>query len=230
LLLDRHPERLYDQQLLERFREMALSLETPLRWGERRGGPRFIRLEGDGLMKNLKIATATAIVVLIAAVAMAAEEGRPKGKDKGPKLSLIAQTMLRIDRLKSAVEGLDLSENQKEKLGKVRDDFEAKRQAIYEKLADLLTEDQKQIGKDAMESAKQSGKMGREVYQSLEASLKLTDEQKQKMEPIGKEFQSLVNDAMKQVTEVLTPEQKEKLQQKMGPGKKGKKGEKKEEK
>jgi Spy/CpxP family protein refolding chaperone len=209
---------------------MALSLETPLRWGERRGGPCFIQLEGDGLMKNLKIAAATAIVVLIAAVAMAAEEGKPKGKDKGPKLSLIAQTMLRIDRLKSAVEGLDLSENQKEKLGKVRDDFEAKRQAIYEKLADLLTEDQKQIGKDAMESAKQSGKMGREVYQSLEASLKLTDEQKQKMEPIGKEFQSLVNDAMKQVTEVLTPEQKEKLQQKMGPGKKGKKGEKKEEK
>jgi len=181
-------------------------------------------------MKNLKIAAATAIVVLIAAVAMAAEEGQPKGKDKGPKLSLIAQTILRIDRLKSAVEGLDLSENQKEKLGKVRDDFEAKRQAIYEKLADLLTEDQKQIGKDAMESAKQSGKMGREVYQSLEASLKLTDEQKQKMEPIGKEFQSLVNDAMKQVAEVLTPEQKEKLQQKMGPGKKGKKGEKKEEK
>ncbi len=181
-------------------------------------------------MKNLKIATATAIVVLIAAVAMAAEEGKPKGKDKGPKLSLIAHTMLRIDRFKSAVEGLDLTEDQKEKLGKVRDDFEAKRQAIYEKLGDLLTEDQKQIGKDAMESAKQSGKMSREAYQSLEASLKLTDEQKQKMEPIGKEFQSLVNDAMKQVTEVLTPEQKEKLQQKMGPGKKGKKGEKKEEK
>ena len=180
-------------------------------------------------MKGLKIAAATAIAVLIATMVMAAEEGQPKGKDKGPKLSLIAQTILRIDRLKSAVEGLDLSEDQKEKLGKVRDEFEAKRQAVYEKIADVLTEDQKQIAKDGMESAEQSGKKGREIYQSLEASLKLTDEQKQKMEPIGKEFQSLVNDAMKQVTEVLTPEQKEKLQQKMGPGKKGKKGEKKEE-
>ncbi len=79
-----------------------------------------------------------------------------------------------------------------------------------------------------MESAKQSGKKGREFYQSLEASLKLTDEQKQKMEPIGKELQSLLDDTMKQVTEVLTPEQKEKLQQKMGPG--GKKGKTKEEK
>jgi len=45
------------------------------------------------------------------------------------------------------------------------------------------------------------------------------------MEPIGKELQSLVNDTLKQVTEVLTPEQKEKLRQKMGSGaKKGKKG------
>ena len=65
----------------------------------------------------------------------------------------------------------------------------------------------------------------------MEASLKLTDEQKQKMEPIGKELQDLVRDTMKKVTEVLTPEQKEKFQQKIGPrGKKGKKVEKKEEK
>lgn len=169
------------------------------------------------MMKSLKIATATVIALLITAVALAAEEGQPKGKEKGPKLSLIAQTMLRIDRIKSAVEGLDLNEDQKEKLGKVRDDFEAKRQAIHEKLADLLTEDQKQIARDAIESAKQSGKKGREAYQSLEASLKLTDEQKQKMEPLGKELQNLVNDTLKQVTEVLTPQQKETLQQKLGP-------------
>ncbi len=170
-------------------------------------------------MKSLRIASATAIVVLIAAVAMAAEEGKSKEK-KGPRLSPIAQTMLRIDRIKSAVEGLDLSEDQKEKLGKIRDDFETKKDGIQEKLAGVLTEDQKQIAKDTMDSAKQSGKKGREVYQSIEASLKLTDEQKQKMEPIGKELQKLVNDTMKQVMEVLTPDQKEKLQQKMGSGKK----------
>lgn len=182
-------------------------------------------------MKSLKIVTAIAIGLLIAGVALAAEEGKPKGKDKKPKLSRVAETMLRIDRIKSAVEGLDLSEDQKEKLGKVRDDFEAKKQAIHEKLAALLTEDQKQIAKDTLENAKQSGKKGRELYLSLEASLKLTDEQKQKIEPIGKELQGVVNDAMKQVTEVLTPEQKEKLQEKVGPiGKKGKKGENKKEK
>jgi Spy/CpxP family protein refolding chaperone len=182
-------------------------------------------------MRSLKIATAIAITLLIAAVAVAAEEGKPKGKDKGPKLNPIAETMLRIDRLKAAVEGLDLGEDQKEKLGKVRDDFEAKRKDIQEKLADLLTEDQKKTAQEMMESAKQSGKKGRELYLSIEASLKLTDEQKRKMEPIGKELQNLVRDTMKQVTEVLTPEQKEKLQQKTGSGgKKGKKVEKKEEK
>ena len=114
-------------------------------------------------MKSLKIAMATAVALLITAVAMAAEEGKPKEKSKGPKLSLIAQTMLRIDHIKGAVEGLDLSDGQKEKLGKVRDEFEVKKNAIIEKIADLLTDEQKQIGKDAMESAKQSGKKGREV-------------------------------------------------------------------
>ena len=90
----------------------------------------------------------------------------------------------------------------------------------------MLTEDQKQTAKDAMESAQQSGKKDRAFYQSLEASLKLTDEQKQKMEPIGKELQNLVSEKMKLVTEVLTPDQREKLQQKIGPGaKKGKKTE-----
>ena len=139
--------------------------------------------------------------------------------------------MLRIDRIKAAIESMDLSEDQKEKLGKIRDDFEVKKQEIQGKLAELLTEEQKQTAKDALDSARQAGKKGREVYQSLEASLKITDEQKQKMEPIGKELQKLVSDTMKQVVEVLTPEQKETLQKKVGLGvKKGKKEEKKEEK
>src|SRR5208282_1887325 len=144
--------------------------------------------------------------------------GKPKEQNKGAKLSLLAQTMLRIDRIKSAVEGLDLSDDQKEQLGKVRDGFEPKREAIQEKVAEVLTEDQKQNVKDAMESAQQSGKKGRELYQSLEASVKLTDEQKQKIEPIGKELQSLVNETMKQVREILTLEQKAKLQETLAAG------------
>ena len=48
------------------------------------------------------------------------------------------------------------------------------------------------------------------------------------MEPIGKELQGLVKDSLKQVMEVLTPEQKEKLEKKIGSGaKKSKKAEKK---
>ena len=170
-------------------------------------------------MKSLKITSATTLVVLAAALAMAAEEGKSKEKN-GPKLSPIAQTMLRIDQIKNAVASLDLNEDQKEKLGKIGDDFEAKKNVIQEKLADVLTEEQKQLAQDTLERAKDSGKKGRELYQSLEASLKLTDDQKQKMEPVGKELQGLVSATMKQVMEVLTPEQKEKLQQKIGPGKK----------
>jgi Spy/CpxP family protein refolding chaperone len=172
-------------------------------------------------MKSFKIALATTIALLIAGVAIAADQ--PK-KQKGPRLSPIAQTMLRIDQVKAAVESLDLSDEQKEKLGKIRDDFDAKKKTILEKMGDVLTDEQKQTAKDAMEKADQTGKKGRRFYQSLETSLKFTDEQKQKMEPIGKELQTLVADTMKQVKDVLTPEQRDQLQQKVdSAGKKGKK-------
>jgi Spy/CpxP family protein refolding chaperone len=174
-------------------------------------------------MKCLRIVLTVAATLLFAAVAVAAEEGKPKVKGKGQRLNPIAETLLRIDRIKSAVEGLDLNEEQKQKLAGVRDDFEAKRQAVHEKLGDLLTEDQKRAAQEKLEEAKQSGKTGREVYQSLEAVLKLTDEQKQKMEPIGKELQGVVSATLKQVMEVLSPEQKETLQKKLGMGKKGEK-------
>jgi len=174
-------------------------------------------------MRSLKIAMATAIAMLIATAAMAADESKSKGK--GPRLSPIAQTLMRIDRIKAAVEGLDLSDEQKDKLGKIRDDFEAKREKIYEKLGEVLTDEQKQTAKEALDKANESGKKDAAFYRSLEASLKLTDEQKQKMEPIGRELRTVVTDTMKLVTDVLTPDQKEKLQQKIGPmGKKGKKG------
>jgi Spy/CpxP family protein refolding chaperone len=174
-------------------------------------------------MKCSKIVMTVAATLLFAVVAVAAEEGKPKEKGKGPRLSPIAATMVRIDRIKSAVESLDLNQDQKDKLAKVRDDFEAKKQQIHEKLGEVLTEDQRRTAQEALENAKQSGKSGRELYQSLEASLKLTDEQKQKMEPAGKELQGLVSDTLKQVMEVLNPDQKEALQKKIGAGKKGRK-------
>ena len=58
-------------------------------------------------MKSLRIVLTTAIAVLIAVVAMRSRARQGERKKSGPKLSLVTQTMLRIDRIKSAVEGLD---------------------------------------------------------------------------------------------------------------------------
>jgi Spy/CpxP family protein refolding chaperone len=178
-------------------------------------------------MKRLRLALAIAGTLLFAALAVAAEDGKPKEKRKGPKLNPVAETFLRIDRIKSAVESLDLKQEQQEKLAGIRDEFEAKRKAIEEKIGDLLTEDQRRIGREKLEDIQKAGKLDRQAYQQLEEAIKLTDEQKQKLEPIGKELQELVGATLKQVMQVLTPEQREQLQQKLGMGKKGRKGEKK---
>ncbi len=182
-------------------------------------------------MKRATLAGAVSGILLFAALAVAADEGRPKEKHKGPKLNPIAETMLRIDRIKAAVESLDLNQEQQEKLAGIRDDFEAKRQAIQDRIGDLLTEEQRRIGQEKLEELKQAGAMSREAYQKLEEALKLTDEQKQQLEPLGKELRELVGATLKQVMQVLTPEQREQLQQKLGMGKKGeKKGENREKK
>lgn len=179
-------------------------------------------------MKRARLAWAVVGIVLFAAMAVAAEDGKPKEKRKGPKLNPIVETLLRIERIKAAVEGLDLSQEQQEKLAAIRDGFEAKRQAIQDKIGNFLTDEQRRIGQEKLESLKQAGPLGREAYQKLEEALKLTDEQKQKIEPLGKELRGLVDSTMKQVMDVLTPEQREKVQQKLGMVKKGEKKEKKE--
>ncbi len=170
-------------------------------------------------MRRLGIA-AVVTTLLVAAVAIGAEEGK---KGKRARLNPIATTMIRIDSLKSAIESLDLTEDQKTKLGKVRDEFEPKLKAIHEKIAGLLTEDQKTAAKAALDSGKDAGKKGRALYRPVEEAVKLTDEQKEKMKPIGEELDSLIKDAMKQVNEVLTPDQKEKVEKAMTPRKRGSK-------
>jgi Spy/CpxP family protein refolding chaperone len=164
-------------------------------------------------MRTARTLLVLAVALLIATAVVAQE--KPKKKGRRGKLSPTTQAVVRIDRLRHALEELDLTEAQKEDLKKLHEEFGPKMKAIFEKMQEVLTEEQKAAGEEAMKEAKESGKKGREFFQAIEASLKLTGEQKEKMDKLAPEISAVQKEMMKEIRGILTPEQQEKLKEKM---------------
>jgi Spy/CpxP family protein refolding chaperone len=101
------------------------------------------------------------------------------------------------------VEELDLTEGEVAKLSEIRKEFHPKIEKAMKGLEGLLTDAQKK----AREEALKSGMKRKEVL----AALKLTDDQKAKVEAVAKEVSTLVREELEKMREVLTESQKEKL-------------------
>jgi Spy/CpxP family protein refolding chaperone len=100
---------------------------------------------------------------------------------------------------------LDLTEGEVAKLAEIRKEFRPQIEKTVKGLEGLLTDEQKK----AREEAVKAGKKRREVL----AALKLTDDQKEKVEAVGKEMRTCLRDEMTKMREVLTETQKEELQE-----------------
>jgi Spy/CpxP family protein refolding chaperone len=166
-------------------------------------------------MKSVRILLVMAFALSIAGAAAAQDKEKTKAKAKAPPLSPAAQAMLRIERLREAVESLDLTAEQKEQLQKARQDLGPKMKEVVEKIRDLLSEEQRKNVEEAAKKAQEAGKKGAALFRAVESSVKLTDEQTQKMNKVGQEIAALQKEMMKAVMGVLTPEQREKIKEKM---------------
>jgi Spy/CpxP family protein refolding chaperone len=98
---------------------------------------------------------------------------------------------------------LDLTDAEVAKIEAIRREVRPQIEKVMSQLEGLLTPAQKQ----AREEALKAGKSHREVRQAL----KLTDEQRQKVETVGKELRGLIHNEMSQIHDMLTESQKEKL-------------------
>jgi Spy/CpxP family protein refolding chaperone len=179
-------------------------------------------------MRTLRITLALAVALLIALPAAAQEKKARKGGAR--KLSPTAQLMLRIGRLREALEQVDLTAEQQEQLEKIREELGPKMKESFGKMRDILTEEQRSTVEESMRKAREAGKEGRELVLAVESSIELTDEQKEKLAKVVVEMRPLHRQMMKKVMGILTPEQQEKVKEKMAPRvrKQGKEGEKKE--
>jgi Spy/CpxP family protein refolding chaperone len=99
---------------------------------------------------------------------------------------------------------LDLTDGEMEKIAEIRKEFRPKTEKAMKELQGLLTDDQKKARREALAA----GKKHREVVEAL----KLTDEQKEKVQAVCKEVAAIVREEMEKIRDVLSAEQKEKLQ------------------
>ena len=98
---------------------------------------------------------------------------------------------------------LDLTEDEKTKIGEIRKEYRPKILQALEGLRGTLTPEQAKVREDALKA----GKSRREVI----ASLQLKDDQRAKVESVGKEVRTLVQEELAKIRDVLNPEQQEKI-------------------
>ncbi len=167
-------------------------------------------------MKTARFALVTALALLIAVPAIAQEK---QTKKKGPavKISLLSQAVLRLKKLHDAMEPLDLTDDQKDALKEVREESGPKMKDAFEKLKEILSDEQQAAAEKAMKDAKEAETQGRQAMVAVEAAIKATDEQKKKMDEVGKKMLAMQRAIMKKTMAVLTDEQKETVKKAMMP-------------
>jgi Spy/CpxP family protein refolding chaperone len=102
------------------------------------------------------------------------------------------------------LEDLDLTEAEITKIHEIRKESHPKLEEALKQMHGFLSDDQKKAREDAISA----GQKRKAVMQSL----KLTDEQKEKMQTVGKEISAIVKAELEKFSEVFTAEQKEKLE------------------
>jgi Spy/CpxP family protein refolding chaperone len=119
--------------------------------------------------------------------------------------------LMMFERLET-MKGLNLTDDQKAKLDALKKEYGPKLKEAQAKTDGILTADQKKARDEAIKEAQTSGKRGREVWEGVQAAMKLTDEQKTKMAEARREMGPLGRQVREKIMAILTPEQKEILQ------------------
>jgi|WetSurMetagenome_2_1015567.scaffolds.fasta_scaffold590894_2 Spy/CpxP family protein refolding chaperone len=115
------------------------------------------------------------------------------------------------ERIEAMVKNLNLTEEQKAKVAELKKEYAPKFKEATAKVEAIATAEQKKARDEAVKAAKAAGKKGPEVMEAARDAMKLTDEQKTKMQEGWKAMQTLGKEARDKVVSILTPEQKEQL-------------------
>jgi hypothetical protein len=141
-----------------------------------------------------------------------------ENKKKGKKNKADATSKLR-DKLASA----ELGEELTAKVKKIIDDNAEKLNELQAKVDGVLTADQRAARKAAQKAGQDAGKKGKALQAEVTAAMKLTDEQKTKLDEATAALNSARAEMNKAINALLSDEEQQKLGTKGGKGGKKKK-------
>src|SRR5271170_7669297 len=159
------------------------------------------------------------------------KEGRPKIKEASKDLAAIVKDEvekvrgiltadqkeklegLKEERKLHRIEGLaeriahlrdlDLTDVEITQIGEIREEYRPKIEKVMQELTGVLTDEQRRTREEGLKA----GESRREVRESLN----LTEDQKAKMEVIGKDLVTVVRDELEKIKSLLTAEQQQQL-------------------
>jgi Spy/CpxP family protein refolding chaperone len=156
------------------------------------------------------VLTLAVSLVIVGNLLAAEEKGRSEGRR--PHRPMMGQEdILPAPFLK----GLNLTDDQKAKLDTLKKEYAPKFKEGWEKMQSVLTADQKKARDEAVKAAEASGKTGRDAFRAAHDAVKLTDEQKAKMDQVRKDNQAVRKEARDKAMAILTPEQQDQLKKEM---------------
>ncbi len=161
-------------------------------------------------MKVLRVVLVLLVALVIACPVLAQE--KRKGKRGAPKPG--------FDPMARLLEGLNLTDEQKEKVAEVSKEFAPKVAELAKKRMGLLTEEQRKARAEAEKAAKEAGKSREEIARAAREAVTLTPEQKEKMAELAKEERELLNQRIEKIKAILNADQKEQLQKRLDEAKK----------
>ena len=159
-------------------------------------------------MKVAKFTLALITLSLMASMAMA-QPPQNGGQRRGGRGGFGGgDPVAQFDRMKAAVDKLTLSDDEKSKVAAVTDEYKPKVKALKDKIDAIYTSDQLALLKKASDAMAPGSTVSqddrRQIFQDLRDNLKVTDEQRTKLQPLQGEARTLITEVRKKLGDSLT--------------------------
>ena len=157
---------------------------------------------------------ASIVLILFLSSSVISQERRPDTRRIQQRRQVPFQQVFQLP-------GVEFSEDQRAKADDIREKYMPRLMEIQREHDGILTEDQRRQLRRALQDARDSGKRGKDFRDAVDAALKLTDEQKEKMAANQKARFELTGQIQEELRKLLTEEQRRRLR---GPGRRNMSG------
>jgi len=147
-----------------------------------------------------------ALLFLVAEMPSILSAEEPKSGEGKPAGHVVAIPLQEI------LDRLSLTEEQKARVKELMKEFDKTVKEVGGKMDAVLTDEQKQIRNETIKAAIAAGKKDRaEIAKAVGDAIKLTDEQKAKMQELNKGIVAAQREMVAKIKGLLTPEQTEQM-------------------